>query len=203
MSDIQFQTKDEESNVCESNNTNQKLNRKKKMKKKAKKKKDHEFKIFNELVKMCVEVGWSSNCLPASIILSELFNKYNIDNEVKKGFILLSFSSEKYAMWHCWVETCNGQYDVSGTTTRRLFEHYEDIIKNAEERLSEIVPNGFIRNDMDNQEELETLAMNEKLWKKYKDNPLCFWDEPLDMKNKDIWKLSVSFRKSVTEHIHL
>ena len=66
-----------------------------------------ENKISDIIVEQAVENQWYGNCIPISIILSESFNKKSINNVIKKGLLHMDTEDNKFAMFHCWVETDN------------------------------------------------------------------------------------------------
>lgn len=47
-------------------------------------------------------------------------------------------------------------------------------MENCKEELREIIPDNFNRIDIDNQEQRDTLLLNEKMWKMYKENLVIF-----------------------------
>jgi len=165
--------------------------------------KDIVFKLINK----CIEAKWYANCLSANIILSELFNKYNIQNNVKKGFKLISDSHCKYALWHCWIETNDNIYDISSCIASECFSDLKKQCEDIKEELSEVLPKNFERVDMDNQEEREALLLNEKAWKIYKENSGNFWGnvqrkcKRSEQKNVQSWDWVVSFRNSMLDNI--
>lgn len=188
--------------ACIISQNNKSKNAKKKLRNKINKKKQKEIKIVDELIKQCVENRWYGNCIPANIILSELFDKYNIQNNIKKGFKLISNSECKYALWHCWIETNNNKYDICSSITKKIFNPFDKQMENCKEELSEIIPDNFDRIDIDNQEERDTLLLNEKMWKMYKENPSNFWNnKPINKKDELSWNLSVSLRNSMLQNI--
>ena len=82
---------------------------------------DLERHIYETVLQKAVACGWYGNCVPVSIILSECLSKAGISNQLSAGYLHISDSSEKIALYHCWVETKLGKMDISTDICERLF----------------------------------------------------------------------------------
>ena len=185
-----------------SKNKSRKKKKSKSKKKASKQKASKEESIVIELTRKCIDAKYYGNCLPVNIVLSELFNKYGIQNSVKNGFKLISDSEgNNVACWHCWTETKNNKYDIATDITKQLYKSVEEQMKKCREELSEILPEKFERFDMDNKSERDTLMTNEKMWKKYKENPQTFWEIPIEKGQQHDWRKALTFRNSMLKQI--
>lgn len=185
-----------------SKNKSRKKKKLKSKKKAQRQKANKEENIVFELTRKCIEAKYYGNCLPLNIVLSELFNKYGIQNSVKNGFKLISDSEgNNVACWHCWTETTNNRYDIATDITKQLYKSFEEQMKKCKEDLSETLPENFERNDMDNKSERDKLMTNEKMWRKYKENPQAFWEMPIEKGQQHDWRKALTFRNSMINQI--
>ena len=77
--------------------------------------------IYECLKQKAVAFGWHGNCVPVSIILSECLHKAGISNRLVSGYLHISNSSERIAVYHCWVETKLGKLDIASDICEVLF----------------------------------------------------------------------------------
>ena len=171
------------------------MNRRKKKKTNVHK----EIALFDKMCNICSKFKWTNCAIPSSAILLELFEKYEIKGELKDGFLLTFVDGEKFAFWHCWVETKHGRYDVSTRVARMIDDEVDKLYGRSKQSLSEIVPNDYIRIDICTKEGRNIDKENLLLLEKYRDNPKQFFTTPFG--DAQVWINTVTCREIIMKAI--
>jgi hypothetical protein len=174
----------------------------KKTKNQKKKESKKKIKMINKADEICcliinyaLDHNWNQSCIYLSVILHEALNKVQIQNEIKKGYLLIN---GLYATWHTWIETKHNKYDLATSLT--IYNNKE--VSNLKYDLSDTLPDKYKRIDVETDEEIIILENNIKIFDKCIGDVGAFWDCYFQETNeKEQFDFLLKFRDDVLSKI--
>lgn len=129
--------------------------------------------IFNEVIKS----GGSGNDVSVNLVFDEMLSIARIPHQFSTGYMLIEHENSKFAKWHCWITDEHGiQLDLAENIMLYLVPDYVRICSASKMRLSDTVPEGYERIDMDDAAQAEELEIKKELISICKTNQDIFWN---------------------------
>jgi len=129
--------------------------------------------IFNEVIKS----GGSGNDVSVNLVFDEMLSIAQIPHQISTGYMLIEYENSKFAKWHCWITDEYGiQLDLAENIMLHLVPDYVRICSASKMRLSDTVPEGYDRIDMDDDAQVEELEIKKELISICKTNQDIFWN---------------------------
>lgn len=134
-----------------------------------------EDKLLNLVVDTFVKHGLTAACLPATMILSELLDKFNIPNRIIDGWLYLP-QIQKSVVYHLFVTVAGSSNDPDDI---RWLDPGKDAMNNifrtTEYRTVLNIPEGYQRADLDTFTEMRNYSSIKALLERYEEDGVMIW----------------------------